>query len=74
MPYTAKAALLVIDMQEYFEGVAYPILKNVIDHACRKWDENRFYKTRAPRSHDASLIISKRVTSVGFARRPATFW
>jgi isochorismate hydrolase len=34
---TAKTALLVIDMQQYFEGVACPILKNVIAvlQACR---------------------------------------
>lgn len=37
LPSPAKTALLVIDMQRYFEGVARPILKNVIAllDACR---------------------------------------
>ncbi|GLI32892.1 isochorismatase family protein [Desulforhabdus amnigena] len=37
LPSTGKTALLVIDMQRYFEGVARPILKNVLSllSACR---------------------------------------
>ncbi|NLI81862.1 MAG: isochorismatase family protein [Deltaproteobacteria bacterium] len=36
-PSSGKTALIVVDMQRYFEGVAAPILENVVAllHACR---------------------------------------